>query len=307
VVATDADLPVQTVTYSISGGADAAKFTITSGGTVSFISPPNYEAPGDVGGDNVYNLQIQASDGAGGITVQNVAVAVGDVDEALGQVFVSGRVLMILGTNDPDHVVVNTEGNGTLKIHADFLPTNFVSFPLASVDRIEARLFGGDDQMTIAGNVVLPALMDGGGGNDQLNAGGGPTILLGGEGSDQLSGGSANSLLIGGIGADRLNGGSGDDLLIGGTTAYDSNDTALLAILSEWKSSRSYDARVANIRGTGTGPRLNGAYFLTKGTGATVLDDVDIDKATGAAGDDWFLFDLTREIATDRKTKEQFN
>ena len=45
VTATDADLPPQTVTFSIVGGADQAKFAITSGGALSFIAAPNFEAP----------------------------------------------------------------------------------------------------------------------------------------------------------------------------------------------------------------------------------------------------------------------
>ena len=45
VTATDADLPSQAVTFSIVGGADQSKFTITSGGVLSFNSPPDFEAP----------------------------------------------------------------------------------------------------------------------------------------------------------------------------------------------------------------------------------------------------------------------
>ena len=79
VTATDADLPAQTLTYSISGGADAARFTINAGsGVLTFIAAPNYEAPGDVGANNVYDLSVQVSDGmltdsqAVSVTVTNV-------------------------------------------------------------------------------------------------------------------------------------------------------------------------------------------------------------------------------------------
>ena len=44
VTATDADLPPQAVTFSIVGGTDQARFTITSGGALSFVSPPDFEA-----------------------------------------------------------------------------------------------------------------------------------------------------------------------------------------------------------------------------------------------------------------------
>ncbi|MGE8485443.1 MAG: VCBS domain-containing protein, partial [Pseudomonas sp.] len=64
VAATDADLPAQTLTYSIVGGVDAAKFSIVSGtGVLSFISAPNFEAPTDTGTNNVYDVIVRASDG----------------------------------------------------------------------------------------------------------------------------------------------------------------------------------------------------------------------------------------------------
>jgi serralysin len=48
VTATDADLPAQTLSYSIVGGADAAKFSINaSTGALSFVTAPDFEAPTD--------------------------------------------------------------------------------------------------------------------------------------------------------------------------------------------------------------------------------------------------------------------
>jgi trimeric autotransporter adhesin len=64
VTATDADLPAQTLTYSISGGADAAKFAInSSSGVLTFAAAPNYESPNDVGSNNVYDVIVQVEDG----------------------------------------------------------------------------------------------------------------------------------------------------------------------------------------------------------------------------------------------------
>ena len=42
-------------------GADKDVFGIT-GGVLVFSTPPNYEQPGDVGGNNVYNITIKATD-----------------------------------------------------------------------------------------------------------------------------------------------------------------------------------------------------------------------------------------------------
>lgn len=52
------------ITYSISGGVDAALFTIDgSTGEVEFVTPPDYDAPDDDDSDNVYELIIEADDG----------------------------------------------------------------------------------------------------------------------------------------------------------------------------------------------------------------------------------------------------
>src|SRR5262249_37443992 len=81
VTATDPDAD-QTLTYSIIGGADAGKFTIGSTtGALSFVAAPNFEAPTDAGGNNVYDVTVQASDAHGGIDTQAIAVTVTDVFE----------------------------------------------------------------------------------------------------------------------------------------------------------------------------------------------------------------------------------
>jgi len=76
ITATDADLPAETLTYSIVGGADSAMFTInTSTGTLDFITARDFEIPNDAGSDNIYNLIIQASDGMLTVT-QDIAVTI---------------------------------------------------------------------------------------------------------------------------------------------------------------------------------------------------------------------------------------
>ena len=65
VTASDADLPGDTLTYSISGGGDAAKFSINATtGVLSFLAAPDFENPTDVGTNNVYDVTIQVSDGS---------------------------------------------------------------------------------------------------------------------------------------------------------------------------------------------------------------------------------------------------
>lgn len=233
-----------------------------------------YAVPG------VYTIIVEVRDDNGGTDSVSFTAFVTGVD-----VDVNG-VLQIVGTSQADHVTVNKQGNGTVKVHADFLPSgNFVTFPIADVDEIVARLCAGDDHLTIAGNIDLPAIVHGDEDDDHLNAGGGPSVLLGGLGADMLNGGSGRDILIGGLGEDRLVGGKDDDVLIGGTTD-DDDDAALRAARAAWKSNDAYATRAAAID----------ALF-------TVEDDEGEDKLTGNSDQDLFYDGLGDDL-TDVKNNE---
>jgi glucose/arabinose dehydrogenase len=59
--ATDAD--GDALTFTLAGGADAARFTLSSSGLLQFVSPPDFEQPADADGDNVYLVTLSVSDG----------------------------------------------------------------------------------------------------------------------------------------------------------------------------------------------------------------------------------------------------
>ncbi|MCX6840566.1 MAG: cadherin domain-containing protein, partial [Verrucomicrobia bacterium] len=85
VVATDVDLPAQGITYSITGGADSAKFSIDpASGVLTFATAPDFEVPTDAGGNNVYDLIVTASDDGipVGTKTQSIAVTVTNANEA---------------------------------------------------------------------------------------------------------------------------------------------------------------------------------------------------------------------------------
>ena len=65
--------------WSLSG-VDADDFRISSAGVLTFMNPPNYEAPADAGTDNVYMVTVEANDGTNTAT-HDVTVTVTDVDE----------------------------------------------------------------------------------------------------------------------------------------------------------------------------------------------------------------------------------
>jgi Ca2+-binding RTX toxin-like protein len=112
-------------------------------------------------------------------------------------------------------------------------------------------------------------------------------VLLGGPGHDVLISRRGRNFLIGGGGHDVLLGGCGQDILVRGRTAFDASDAALAAITAEWTSTRRFAARVANLSGTGPGPRRNGDVFLRKGE--TVFDDGAWDSFLSGSGRNWLV------------------
>ena len=73
----------ESATVTISSGADAARFNISRSDTdtaiIKFNVSPNYEAPIDVGGNNVYELTLTATDTAANAGTQSITITVTDV------------------------------------------------------------------------------------------------------------------------------------------------------------------------------------------------------------------------------------
>ena len=163
-------------------------------------------------------------------------------------------------------------------------------------------IIAGNGNNTIYGNAIVGAegstggnhLIVGGSGNDTIYGSYGSVVRKNGDPSNGGEGGK--NLIIGGEGSDVIyasqqtdgaEGGQGS-LLLGGSTTH--SQQALAAILAEWShSSRSYEQRVANIRGTGTGDRANGNAFLVPGL--TLEDDGSLDALfSDSAGDlNWLI------------------
>ncbi len=102
-----------TLAFSISGGADAAKFAINSvTGVLVFITAPDFEHPTDANADNVYEVTVQVSDGL--LTAsQSLRVTVTDVAETPAThalVYIAGAGGFILGKAEQ---IVEHGGDGT--------------------------------------------------------------------------------------------------------------------------------------------------------------------------------------------------
>ena len=98
-----ADAEGTEVVWSLSGN-DADRF-IMDQGVLSFRTPPDYEAPADSDGDNVYQVTVEISDGAN-ITTADVVVRVTNVEEegtaALSSLQPEAGIPLTVTLTDPD-------------------------------------------------------------------------------------------------------------------------------------------------------------------------------------------------------------
>ena len=107
-------------------------------------------------------------------------------------------------------------------------------------------IHGGPDQnqIQVDSQVTTPTWIYAGGSvSNNVQTGGGPSIVIGGSGANTITGGSGRDVLMAGAGKSTIQAGSGDALIIGGTTDYNANDLALAAILNEWASADSFSNR----------------------------------------------------------------
>ncbi len=79
--ASDVDSAV--LTFSLSG-VDADLFQIDAlTGALAFVAAPDFEAPGDSGSDNTYDVTVQVEDEQGAVATQDLQITVEDVVEVL--------------------------------------------------------------------------------------------------------------------------------------------------------------------------------------------------------------------------------
>ena len=242
-----------TINYSISG-ADANLFNIdNSTGVVTFKTSPNFETPLDNGANNVYDINVIASDGSLSDT-KAVAITVTDVNETPT---VANQIASQQAQNSkafsfvlPSNIFTDPDANTTLSYTVTQKPTwlsfdnstrTFSGTPTAtgtntiSVQASDGTLTSGLANFSII--VTAPVNIDTtqsnqtqtftgsinniiacGGANDSLDASAttGNNNFSGGGGDDTLIGGSGNDILDGGIGNDTLTGNAGVDRLYGG-------------------------------------------------------------------------------------------
>ena len=79
--ASDDDTAATDLTWSITGGADRAKFAITSAGALTFATAKDFEAPDDADTDGIYEVTVRVSDGDRSDTA-NIQVTLSNRNEA---------------------------------------------------------------------------------------------------------------------------------------------------------------------------------------------------------------------------------
>ena len=259
-VATDAD--GDALVYSLSG-TDAALFTIdATTGEVSFITAPDFEAPGDDGGDNVYDIIVTASDGTNS-TNHNVAITVTDVNDLVPLSSLDGSngfILNGIDANDASGFSVSSAGDVNGDGYDDLIIGARLADPNGRSSAGETYvIYGGASAPGTNGELDL-SMLDGTNG-----------FILNGIDRGDRSGQSVSS-------AGDVNGDGYDDLIIGAYSAEPNQN--------RFASGETYVV-YGGASAPGTGGRFN--LYTLDGTNGFILigsDDRDNSgRSVSSAGD----------------------
>ncbi len=150
-----------TYVWSLTG-SDAADFNLSNSGELTFAATPDFEQPTDSGGDNVYNITVNALDSEGQTGSLTISVTVSPVDEPLtisgdGSPSIEEEGPIIVGTylaDDPENATITwLPLAGADSELFDFTTSNGRLAFKSSPDYEEANDSGGDNTY----NVILSA------------------------------------------------------------------------------------------------------------------------------------------------------
>lgn len=232
--ATDLDGP--SLTYSIFMAPALGSVVITNPSTGAFTYTPN---PGATGLD-IFTFRV--TDGEF-IDEGTVRIAIQGTQPV---VTVSGGDLVVIGTPEPDMIIITHVAAGVVRVRTDIATAHY---PVSTALIVNSGQ--GDDYVVVTG-VQVPTTLDlaegndyassglqddtiiGGAGDDTINASGGNNLLWGDsvgeqdlatggkdilsslDGNDVIYGGGQNDQIYSGDGEDYINAGAGDDVVSAG-------------------------------------------------------------------------------------------
>jgi hypothetical protein len=236
---TATDLDGDDPTFSLAGDDDQSQFTLdATTGALTFQTTPNYEAPTDSDGDNLYQVEVKVEDGNGGSDTQTITITIQDLDDTPNEVGLSNNAVLesaTIGSNigrlytiDPDttdgHTYSLVAGtgdtdNGNFSINGNQLYTNAtLDFETQSSHSIRVQTQDSDGnrfEQTLTINVTDVNETPVTGGDGVINGTADRDFLYGADNDDTINGLAGNDILIGQGGNDLLVGGTGADILLG--------------------------------------------------------------------------------------------
>jgi len=287
-----------TLSYSIlpTAGTDFAKFAINPmTGVLSFIAAPDFEHPTDIGGadgDNAYVVDVQVSDGQGGIDTQSITVNVQNalphstpetvITNAGAYALINVMYQMLLandygpeGYNDILHVAnvygatggVVLQNSDPLEDAVHFIDDGALGGSFLYIPANTAG-FGPPVTVTIENHPIDTNVLTGGAEEDIIIS---VDAYLDNNNSDRLEGGGGNDWMLGGGGNDVFDGGAGDDIMYGdqGFDVLDFSDgTSGITFALYWDG---YLGGMTDLSAAGLG---HDTYFDMEGVIGTAFNDV---------------------------------
>lgn len=104
----------ETVTWSKIGGADAGLFTLT--GATLALAAKDYEIPADADSNNVYVVQVRATDTAGNQTDQTISVTITNVAEGGAYPVFTSSAAQTVDENEPFSLSLTTDISSTFSV-----------------------------------------------------------------------------------------------------------------------------------------------------------------------------------------------
>lgn len=239
-----ADADGTPLSYAITGGTDAALFTIdATTGVLSFVTPPDFEAPTDSNGDRTYDIIVGASDGLNSVS-QALTITITNANDNAPVITSNGAgatATIIMAENATDVTTVTaTDADGSaptfviaggadaalFAINALTGALSFINAPdyenrldtdKDGIYQVLVRATDGtnvDDQLlsiNISDVNEIGKIVTGSSGNNSINP---TTTVLGYQTTalnDTIYGLAGNDIIDGGGGADYMDGGTGND------------------------------------------------------------------------------------------------